>query len=934
MRSLAPSLAAVALLLSAASAAAEADDATVALMAVGGFGDVGRLEPDRAVLSANNTLGASLRIVWEDRPAPPAWWSIRIGLPRGASDYDALEFDLRVEETDDQAQLSVFLAESDDDRWVCYGARLAELPRGEWLHVVVPRDAMGPWLIGNGVADWDALRVLAIEPGGGKATFHLDGLALSRADDGARRAILDGDDDGYEPLGPAVAPQPEPSAGRCYFPFDGGRLSVEAYLRTPGRLGEIVGAVGTPIAGYTASLPRERASLAAEGIPSIYYSSFSSGYAKYLTRRQAWDVCADGRSLNFVHPMQTTWDGQHTISYAHPAVTEALSHKADALLAAGLGTWMVVDYTFPWFDGWWGYSDAMREAYRADLAGADEGLFLRGRAEPLRFAEYFRSYNGFAPTPADLGLSAWSEFEPPRSDEPDSPRQRARVATWFTLRSYEWLKLPDRVGRRMRDGGGNPLWIVPNPEDSYGSSDYAYLVRSQGVGNLFPEWFGCIGWAAEAGYASLPPLRETADEGGCRLSIIQETGAGGHAAPYLDWRAAYCGVYALAAAGRLDDFDNDFLDQQPFASMSDPAQGADEFARFRDGVAKALAFRQARAETARRPATDVLCVAGRPPAYGAGSIYFGLDQPHSLAPGLSRAHVRFDLRDSLDLERVLDRYRVVFYSPRAPRRGDLARLRAWLEGGEGRVLVTHSFVPTRDAAEWWHFDGGPGLGGGDGRLLGLGSIGPAAGVSATVTEATDPWAAALPVGATLRARAPLTTCAEGRALIAGEAGALLTEARVGRGRVLYLHWSPGSLDGDVESDLWTAAATELGLPVTGSTDAECPVQVFDVPGGRSVLAWDAPAMRAWSFEYRPGIAPLAFAAPDSDHTVALPEAGAGAVVYDFWRDEMATGPALRLEGDLAGLWYVGPDTPEFRATLEAARALRAKLRDLGFDAAP
>ncbi len=96
--------------------------------------------------------------------------------------------------------------------------------------------------------------------------------------------------------------------------------------------------------------------------------------------------------------------------------------------------------------------------------------------------------------------------------------------------------------------------------------------------------------------------------------MIQETGAGGHSAPYLDWRIAYAGVYAIAAAGQLDDFDNDFIDETDYETMADPARNEYQFRRFRDAIVKALAFLQARDEKPQRPGgAQALCVAARPP---------------------------------------------------------------------------------------------------------------------------------------------------------------------------------------------------------------------------------------------------------------------------------------------------------------------------------
>jgi hypothetical protein len=937
------------LILAGSGLAAEPDAARleelILLAGVGGFGDVGTLASSREVTAPGNTLGCSLKVTWEDRPAEPPWWSIRIGLPDSPERFDTIEADVRVESTDGQAGLSIFLYESDDDRWVAWRSSLGTLEPDRWHHLSIPREAMEMWLLGNHTPQWNRVRGVALELGKGKAVFYVDGLRLLAAKTGEKMELLTTADDGLRPdrLWQETV-KPLPPAGTAYFPFDEARLGFEELLATPVRLHELLGSVGVPVSGYSRDLPGNTRYLASHGVPSVYYSSFASSYARFLTRRQAWDVNAQGRSLNWLPVWETGWDGQHSIALAHPAVTAAITHKADALLTAGLGVWMVVDYTFPWWDTLWGYSEAMQAAYRDDLAGRDEGLHLRegDQVQILHFAGYLRAYLGFFPAPADVGIETWDQFVPPQpAGAADMHRQH--LALFLYLRSYEWLKLADRVGRHYQAKGGHGLWVVPNPEDSNGSSDYVYMLRSCGVRNLFPEWFGPIGWAAEAGYASLPYLRAQADRSGSRLSIIQETGAGGHSAPYLDWRLGYAGVYALTAAGRLDDIDNDFIDEAPYESMRDPQRNEYQFRRFRDAVAKTLAFRQARQENASRPPTEVLCVAERPPARACGSIFFGLGQAHTLAVGLSRAHLVFDLRDSLELESVLERYRVVAYSPWAPRPGDLLRLHAWLQSTPGRILVTHSFVPTRETTEYWTHDSSARLGRANGgALLGLGRIRETTATSCCVQSAAAPWAPFFPTGQEIALASPLVACDGGEALVTADAGRLVSRVAVGQSQVVFLHYTPsGSPEGQALAvAAMQAVAATAGIAPVCEADADTLVQVFELPGvegGRSVVLWDAPTMGAWPWRYEPGIAPLRFEAPDVQRRIRLPAAGkAPWLAYDLWtdraeRDTPKDGTvAFGLEGTLAGVWYVGPDTPSFRLALDAVRALRKRMTDLGF----
>ncbi len=423
--------------------------------------------------------------------------------------------------------------------------------------------------------------------------------------------------------------------------------------------------------------------------------------------------------------------------------------------------------------------------------------------------------------------------------------------------------------------------------------------------------------------------------------MLFETGAGGHAQPYWDWRVAYNAAYSLAAASRADDYDNDFIDESPYEVMSDPVKDPAQYRRFRDGVTKALGFLQAREEKPTRPATDVLCVSERPPSKSCGSIFFGVRVPHTLAVGLSRAHLPFDLRDSFELEQVLNRYRLLAYSPWQPRSGDLDLIAKWLAAKPGRVLVTHSFVPTRDATEFWGGETGVERGFAlGGPLLGLGPIGASDAKHCRVTASFGAWSKLFPPGEVIDLPAPMSRCDKGEPLVATDAGPLVSRVKVGKSDVIYLHYTPGDTEPvqRLDTRVMEGVAATYGLKPVCRADFDTIAQVYDVAGGQAVVAWDAPSMAAWKFEYVPGIAPLLYDAPAVDRTVSLPASGAGNwLVYDFWADKVGpVTPAgdqitLALKDSSTGLWYAGPDTDRLRLTIQTAQKLRARLRDLGFE---
>lgn len=926
----------VVLLLCAVSAASAqparrwSPDELLALSGVGGFGSTGVIDTSTEQRAPGNTLGFSLGFDWSKHGTDPGWWSIRMGLPRGArlADYDTLAFDVRAE-PGGTANLKLFLYEPDDNRWVAWDKPLAELADGAWRHVETRRESMSLWKLSANAEDWNAIHGLALEPNNGTGIFYLDNLCL-KGPGGRVLPLVDLSDDGLvaDPAWHEPLPKGPPPVGTVYFPHDGARIGDKTMRDSALGLHQRLGQVGVPMSGYGPTMVAASRELRAAGVSTLYYASMGGAYRRYFTRRGAWDENLAGRSLNALPGSLTNWDWQHMYAMGHPAVFEAQKQRVDALLKAGMTTWMVVDYTFPWQDGPWGYSQANVDAFRADLLDRDEGLMLRWpnsfRAPKprLSFAGYFRHYLGFDPSPAQFGLARWEDWTPPRPADP-AQWQRSRQVLFMLLRSFEWLKLPDRVGRYYRDQGGQPLWIIPNPEDTGGSSDYQFMLRSQGVGNLFPEWFGPIGWAAEATYASLPGLRETADAAGTRLSIIHETGAGGHSSPYLDWRVAYTGVYAITASGRLDDFDNDFLDEHPQSVLDKPESNAYHFNRYREGVGKAMAFRQARADRARRGEAEIVCIGERPPARACGSPYFTLNQPHSLGVGLSRAHLLFDWREQSDVGLSLDLKRMVVYNPWALRSGDVERWMDWLGGGPGRVFVTHSFVPTRDTTGFWGLTASSELGDRTTAAgFGLGRITAGEKGRVTITEAPEAWGLR---GRSLELTAPLCRASQGEPVVMTDRGPLVYRVRRGGGTLYYLAYTPGDSDETQRLDalLMTAIAREAQITPEVRADFDTLVQQWGGNGLRVIAAWDAPAMGKFDWRYEPGIAAMPYEAPGVSRTVTTRPLAAK-LAYDFWRDTTTpfeSQATLKLDGALCGLWYLASD----EAALAPIKAVRAKM---------
>ena len=629
--------------------------------------------------------------------------------------------------------------------------------------------------------------------------------------------------------------------------------------------------------------------------------------------------------------------------------------KADAILTSGISTWMAIDYVFPWFNGFvWGVSPAMISAFREDLNGTDEGLILSSNCKPIHFSDYFNVYNGFAPSPSDLGLSDWSVYLPPGVGA-----SAVQKFIFGYLRSYEWLKYPDRVGRYMQAKGGKGTWIEPNIEDSVGSPDYVFALRSQGVAGLAAEYFQNAALSSEAAYASLGYLHDESVHAGKSLILAFESGAGGNSAPYQDWRVALATAYTLTAAGQANNVENDWL-SSTYAQGSVASPSNRRFANFRDAIAKGTGFRLARQDHAVRPTSRFLVVAERPPAGVAHSIFFTTQQTHSFAPAFSRAGVTYDLRDELNLDQTISNYQFLALSPFAIRVGDDQTILRWLKGRSGRVLLTHTFVPTRSTVEYWT---SVGLTTGAGRFQfgnswGIGDIRENPEKSATITF-VDPMLSSIAanVGLKLFFASPRTSfrgsTVPTKVLVDSDAGPLVTLFQVDSSYVIYLGFSPFAVDvyernPNADSNLsFTTAlikalSSTFGSPIAtpwAESDSALMTQTYDISGGRSVVVWDRAAAEAWR---GPSSGPYPYTAPAASHVIKLPVSGSTSYfVYDFLADKLMTiAPhndriAFHIRSRSTGIFYVGSTSdPDFAEVLTRVRIARAKFDSLGFAFVP
>jgi hypothetical protein len=906
------------------------------------YGYPGLICLNNKLISRNNKLGFSFEIGWNIPAQTIAWWSISQKLSSVISlkKFDRLAFDLYLAKPDQSTLLRIYLKEEDGDRWVVSEVPLNSTLKSErWHHFEISKEQMRPWLLGNKKLDWDSINQLVIEPASAsskepKSTkFLIDGVKLLESQNQEFQVFNTNDDGDRIHSSSNIKVQRLPRPGIIYLPG----LGHEHLHSTLRHFQKLLGPVGT---SYTLG---SRAT-ALSNIPTMTYTGLVQGYEKFLTRRGAWDVNAAGRGPGTIPLLQQSFSSFHTIALAHPGVDLAVRHRIDNMIRGGIGIFTAIDYTFPWQQGPFGYSRTMVSAYRANLKALDSGLQIvdNNVNKTIHFPEYFRSYHGFFPRPQDLNLPNWDFFTPPRSFRQTHP-ERAYWRLFMFLRSYEWLKLADRTGQYLQQRGGHGLWAAPNPEDIHGSSDYIMLLRSKGVTNLFPEWFGRIATLSSAAYLSGAYLQEQANKGKSRLSVLFETGVGGHSKPYWDWQTAFNGAYAITAATQAHDFDNDFVDHVPFQQMSNPKTHPGEFNRFRDTVAKALGFQLASHHKAKRLKSKILCVSERPPGKNVSSFLHTVADKRrpGLAASLWRQNVIFDIRDSFELEQVINRYDMVFYDVLSPRMGDLQRIKTWLRAKPNRVLITHSFVPTRTSQGYWDSDSGAQFGAIPDAGLGMGTLSPTTRNVGSIIHRDDSWRSFLPIGQTINLSEGLVKSQYGRALVTLDSGVLVSETTVGQSKVIYFHYPPGLSDKtrSLDDQLTLALMNYLKVQQVASGNPNTAIQAFKIPGGQSIVVWDMPTEDQWVFKNEPDNPPLRWKAQGVNHNIRLfvGRKNKPFLIYDFWANQIFSSQPkdgylnLSLQDVSSKIFFVGESSGEITKTIAHIRSIRLKMTHLQFD---
>lgn len=401
----------------------------------------------------------------------------------------------------------------------------------------------------------------------------------------------------------------------------------------------------------------------------------------------------DGIPLNASGKRPSIWNNNAFLA-TNPLFQQVLKDQIDYAASLGVNNFKQVDYAWLYEGGRWGFDKASVAAYRDNLLGKDEGLDLLAgpggvKAGVIHFLDYYQENHGFRPTPADLGIKNWNEYQPISEAKAASGTavDKLNLGIYAALFHYEWLKQAQRFGRWAKAHGGKHDYTL-NPEDLGNGGDFIYLIRLKDAGTPYLEYFGGPS-VLQAAYHGLPTYVRAAEIAGKRLGLITELGMGGHGQNYLSSEVGYLYTFELAALG-LANYHNEWM-EGPFSVMSDP-KNAYQYDRFSSWMSQAYGVRQARREKVSRNETRVLNVSLRSTMNYISSWMWQLNQMDSLGPILADANIDFQQTDPVCLPETLGQADVVIYNPPSTPAYVREQLVKWLDQGN-KTLITHSYIP-------------------------------------------------------------------------------------------------------------------------------------------------------------------------------------------------------------------------------------------------
>lgn len=611
----------------------------------------------------------------------------------------------------------------------------------------------------------------------------------------------------------------------------------------------------------------------------------------------------------------------------HPVIQDALKEQAEYAVGLGVNSFKQFDYVWMYLNydkaggggGDWGVDKATVRAFRDDLAGRDEGLAVLSesdrRKQTIHFRDYFSAYHGMMFQPEDLGLGSWDEFCPVGRAQAKSGNlyDKRKFSLYNALCHYEWLRQAQRYNN-IPSSVPYTVEYTLNGENWTNANDYVYIMKLVGTGTIFKEFFIWTPKNLEGFYRDQNFYLRTARRLGKKYGACMEVSSGGGGHPYWDLKTAYVVSYFLSALG-MDTLHHDFQSNGPWDAKHNPGNPV-LFTTFRNFMACARGFRQAKLDRSVRLKTDVRHVMQRSAIFITGGNNYPVDDGFaSWGPMLVKAGINYEQTEPRELPLLLPSTRVLFFGSPVCSPETAAQIGKWLSAGN-KTLLLHSYVPFSHAkgridlrellAEPGQKDGAPLFRGfQNGRFSGKAVL-------------------------TTKSGSPLLSCLE----------------RGNGSRVYYVHSPLQSLSSLDKQNVMAHLSENLPLPhLTVASDDSAVVARYDCGKYQTAVLWNRALVSAvdgkvvknwhkdkWQWKrqfYDPAAYLFRYVQPGAFCETGIPVSrnGKWRVFYFLADREIIVESVnrvlpLKLSDALTDILYFAPDTPEFRIELEKIKKER------------
>lgn len=718
-----------------------------------------------------------------------------------------------------------------------------------------------------------------------------------------------------------------------------------------------------------------------EGIKTMYeINKTFPYYSHYVESNDDFLVRSDGtRNSPYFFPAH----GEDT---TQPATYKAITALLDEAKREGYTEYLLVDYTWPW-DGRWGYGDETVAAFREDLNGKDEGMYIGNGDETFKhvdFWEFLKIYNDYPINPSDVAnfdankneyskpLTSWNDFVPVSESQASisGDKVKRNLYLFNALWHYEHLKQYQKLGDYAASIGLT-FFASFNTEDTMNGTDTYMMGMLRNVEKVGYEYFGDPGGNTTF-YHTMRYYVDNMRNNGHDMSLIGEINETGHGPAKYSWDVSFAYYYDAITASKPIDYNNQYISNGSWAGISTYDSGY-HFDRYASWYSGAAAFFQTYEENGDRlqDKKDTVLVASRSILEYQGGSINSFAQTGNIANTLDELSVPFDSVGKEGFYEYAKDAKTLVYCPAESSPIHEKGLASYLNKGSKKSVLTHSFVPfTKSKAI---IDLKPNNGGdltwdgegkwstylNDPRVEKEGIMGLSLKSATPVTKAQLSYA-----GTTAADVKVYTLSGNGvKVLVYADDGVtpLISEVVKGSNKIIYINADISNntkSNGEFNRAVVKKAMefTENAKPEAKSTPSMA-VHIYDVPGGKSVVLWDRDtfnAQRKNSFMYigthkfvqfyRDEMEKMTTPIKDDPdgryHTVKKPKEtieildlkpNTSYVLYDFINNTEITqmsdakGTIKYTAVMSSEMFYLGEAGTEFNKTVADAKATRAKL---------